>query len=45
MGEFEAKLLAWWVPIALAALTPIATTSGIIVSEELRKLQKKGWKL
>ena len=45
MGEFEAKLLAWWVPIALAALMPIASTTGIVVSNEIRKLQERGWKL
>jgi len=45
MGEFEAKLLAWWVPIALAALTPIAASLGTVTANEIRKLQEKGWKL
>lgn len=30
----------WWIPIALAALAPVASTVGVIVSSEIEKMYR-----
>ena len=37
--------MAWYIPLILAALTPIATTAGTIAANELQKWAEAGYPL